>query len=1225
LKYDIKWEIFKVRNPRYEDSFEEMCRHMFCRELGVSGYDFTSNYNQTGLEMEPVKINGKYYGFQAKFVKGNPYSQIEKSLCNNNKAFDLYRGKLDHIYIYTNASIKPEPTKQELIKFKNGEIKNSPRLRIFERAKKEGIELTWITQANFSVDLNKENNLGIAMFYFGVGKEVRFINDSISGEDTIFLKSEKYLEIPLKNNELGETSIETIVDENRISLIKGDPGTGKSELLKKIFIKYGNPHVLERQTIYSILEKSIIPVFVQLKEVVNGNLEEYMRTYMYDYDLKIYDDNKMRYLYILDGIDEVSYNYANNMALFIKKLYKNLTTYAIVLSSRTNSPNISILKGVVNNITDFYIEKLDASYIDKYFTVQMDDAKELRYAANKKNIIKLVEDIDDIFSVKLLWDNIERVNHKTTKIELVEKSIEILLDDLNVNRLNILDSKQDKLRNLCRKIACHMQRKKRLSINLKTLQELIYSEIKNINNSDVNEIVNCLKVIFFSTTNKDSDDNVFTFKHRRYEEYFLYAEMKLQFCHNPRILRELNLLSNNEFMMEIFMPQMMIDCKRSKDIIGVLSIGFILDYLGRSYWKKEKHELLPNRSDWGSSDPEYQLSEELLYAIASQTTPSLDLLINDRSLPISEYLEDKSRWLKAVEVFHRNNHLKQAEYFISLISSIDKEEQSEEIWNNCSSYVYYRYKILKTPLIDIIKDLPDISDDNSIYGYDSLESPLKSMVRAFYQVVIEFEPMFIINNYNSIPNYHLNVLCDELCSLKNLLNILMDEEFKEGLVKLLLVDNMCDYDISVRIIYAIINKETNIDKQIEEYFNSINDGNIPTWDRRRDINLLISTVFYINDNIVYTEAKNHTFLIQIITENFNKNQVLMLEEILMHIRKIQKTNDFVTSKIIGILIAHLNISIREIKKFFNAITGVKCISVDSVIYYLNNNNTDMFMELCNPSMILRQYNKIKEEGITNYYGSYMETLLRYAKIISVYNFEESYSIIKECVNVGILRPCFRKEIIVNDVLSKCLRIVKENAWYCESELIVFVKRIREMLKLMQDSTDGGGRSGYYNYVLANYYPTLVESYSLDNGYTDYDEISIDNFDKNISEQVCLENLYKYYNGEVDGLDYSSKRLWTGLLTFERERTGTLDVLFKYFKDTHYPYIWGFPNCENHHIPSAILWKDTEWSDKIRDFIMDQGGHSGLFNMIKMSAVIGEDDFGKKCFEQLIRLCELLVF
>ena len=300
MQYKIDWNRFNDKNPDVENSFEEMCRHLFCRKFGT-GYDFQSNYNQTGLEMEPICFEDKYYGFQCKYVKNSPYQQVEESL---NKAFNIYQDNLDYVYVYTNADIKPNCTAKEL------EKNDTPRTRLYKKVC-EG-KIKWVTLQNFTLLLNEEINLDIAAFYFGIGKEVGFINNCIIKNDVKFLSSEAYLSLKLKNNENKLSSINEIVHKSKVSLLKGDPGTGKSEILKKVFLNYSNAHAVDRDIIYKVLEQNIIPVFIQLRELVNGDLENLIRCRMADFGLNMYAKH-FTYLYILDGIDEVSFDYANNI------------------------------------------------------------------------------------------------------------------------------------------------------------------------------------------------------------------------------------------------------------------------------------------------------------------------------------------------------------------------------------------------------------------------------------------------------------------------------------------------------------------------------------------------------------------------------------------------------------------------------------------------------------------------------------------------------------------------------------------------------------------------------------------------------------------------------------------------------------------------------------------------------------------------------------------------
>lgn len=222
MQYKINWDRFNDKNPDKENSFEEMCRHLFCRKFGKTGYDFQSNFNQTGLEMEPIDVEGKRYGFQCKYVKNSPYQQVEESL---NKAFDIYTDNLDCVYVYTNADIKPNCTVKEL------EKNDTPRTRLYKKVCENKIR--WVTLQNFTSILNEEDNFDIAAFYFEIAKELGFINNCISQNDVKFLSSGAYLSLKLKNNENKLCSINEIVHKCKVSLLKGDPGAGKSEIFKK--------------------------------------------------------------------------------------------------------------------------------------------------------------------------------------------------------------------------------------------------------------------------------------------------------------------------------------------------------------------------------------------------------------------------------------------------------------------------------------------------------------------------------------------------------------------------------------------------------------------------------------------------------------------------------------------------------------------------------------------------------------------------------------------------------------------------------------------------------------------------------------------------------------------------------------------------------------------------------------------------------------------------------
>lgn len=94
--------------------------------------EFSTDFNQVGLETEPVKDEaGKYWGFQSKyFDKQTDYANIESSI---RKALDNYP-HLNYIIIYLNQAARTS--------CKNGE-------KIENLCKTAGVQVEWFCQIIF--------------------------------------------------------------------------------------------------------------------------------------------------------------------------------------------------------------------------------------------------------------------------------------------------------------------------------------------------------------------------------------------------------------------------------------------------------------------------------------------------------------------------------------------------------------------------------------------------------------------------------------------------------------------------------------------------------------------------------------------------------------------------------------------------------------------------------------------------------------------------------------------------------------------------------------------------------------------------------------------------------------------------------------------------------------------------------------------------------------------
>ena len=82
------WNNFNTKNESKQNAFEDLSMFLCARKLKVKKID--SYKNQPGIETEPFEVNGKKYGFQAKYFEGKfDWVQVKKSITKAIKSNQL--------------------------------------------------------------------------------------------------------------------------------------------------------------------------------------------------------------------------------------------------------------------------------------------------------------------------------------------------------------------------------------------------------------------------------------------------------------------------------------------------------------------------------------------------------------------------------------------------------------------------------------------------------------------------------------------------------------------------------------------------------------------------------------------------------------------------------------------------------------------------------------------------------------------------------------------------------------------------------------------------------------------------------------------------------------------------------------------------------------------------------------------------------------------------------
>ena len=667
--WEINWKKFEIKNPKATEAFETLCYFLFCRKFNITE-GIRTDFNQVGLETEPVKdSNGEYWGFQSKFFdKKINYNNIASSI---GKALEHY-SDLKHIIIYLNQEAQTS-------------CKNAQAIE--KRCLKAGVSVEWFLPENFKISLNNVKNRDLAEFYFGETDAIRVLSDSKDIRLNTLLQSKEYVELKLqkqtKSIKISDYSNEIMKSAYKLHLFSGAAGSGKSVCMRKLFNIYGGFECeKEKEQQKVINETGALCIFVSLNKTSLDSLENIIYAYKNFYSL---NNQHNKFIYLLDGLDEVPNSSITGTILFIEELLEKESTKKVIISSRLSSNNKIVLKTAFSDVSEYTIKNLEPKEIEEYFENKNDEKKMERLKELHKKIPHLYDNVTDILTLAMLWKYIFQITDANVFPELMELSVNATLDDIhhrkNLDTLNLPNPKEAEIIELNKKLAFYLFENDQFSFNQQQLNKVIGETFPRCDYKSVNEIAGYLADNFFDSSITDNMQT-YAYRHRRFLEYFTLLSIENKIQKNMNYLREKKIIINQDLFDNMLIPYLHSKAIKNQDLPLSFEVGLFNVYMG-------------NDKAWGVEKNFYYWSSWIVYAIAALPDHIFQNLVEDSSLPISNFFtlmpeklisiareNDKPKYNSDFNQYYLN--------FVLLISLLHKFQKNE--WLNKMLVKYDEFK-----------------------------------------------------------------------------------------------------------------------------------------------------------------------------------------------------------------------------------------------------------------------------------------------------------------------------------------------------------------------------------------------------------------------------------------------------------------------------------------------------------------------------------------------------
>ena len=1202
----VNWKNFEGKNPNYTEAFEKMCIQLFCREYKISSYDFSQDFNQAGLEIYPVNANGELIGIQCKYCENSDsfYDEAYDSLLT---AFKYYQG-LSKIIIYSQLKLT---RKLSIV----GKIrKNDRRKKIEDLCQNNNCKVQFFTTTNFNESLSK--NEDIYDYYFSNERVKDMGLDDISLDERLFLNSDSFVDLRLNGEKLSSRindfySIKE--DDCNIFLIDGKAGSGKTEVLNKIYLLFETKYVKNLDD-----EKNQIkPIMIRLREVENLDIQIYIDQKLKKYGLTYDGDTKFSYFF--DGLDEIFTANLNGYMSYLIRLSKSNKTHSIIFTSRLDSINRSILLNTFPEIKKFKISDLTLEERNEYIEKQSlkEDVDLLKKIVSLNSVV-----YNEIFSLNILCRHSKKVSEKTTIADLIDLQVESIfaMNSTRIANLNLLNVKTNEIIQILKKVSLKMANDKVIYILYRDFQEIVIAHIKHNNYKMINDIIENIVMMFFDfKDNINTNESILMYKHKRFYEYFLSLYIRENMYENPFILRELGVFSQKSFFINFVVIEELKKARKEQSFYKNTYIKLLLSRIGISYLE-QSNSFVDDQYFNEYSDICF-FDKHFVESMCMLSKNEIKDSIQDGNLFWSSFLKSNNNFYLLYKYYLTNR--------IDLIDVYNEEEINKFIESHNEKDVYFllynfmkgaiTFSKIKNIVIDALATIENIFDadyiDNEVFG-------AVPFLREILNYLLIYQPQYLIEIIEDarVDDINFNkVVYILLFNENSWVFSTIDEcysNLKESLIKR--CDKIKDFKNYICLYAAnyLLHKKKNSDQFVLEYIKKKNIDHISTWKDDESLLSILSmstideTKYYHEEYKIVSKIKNILFF-----EN-DKKKIDVMHEVLRTLDSFTYSwSNFFRmnlSKFLGYFFCFNSFDSSSIKMFVeNASNRINKVVLCYEIYL---NNVDLFKKTFNISIIEKIYNDVDLDDLD--YSDVCQTLVMFSNMLGVFDKNKFYEKISLALNYCVFRPNDSKENLICQIEPLVLYICLKHDIITREEMSDLLK---QNLLQYRFSKKALYKSNYPNY-LKFLYNELNPEYEFSFGYNDEESEPQDEYPdstkKSFDEEFLISKNTKIY-------DTGSFDFWCECVK-HLELISDFSFAYEMLDESYFPSFINSSITANYHIIGAFFKYNADIIN-LFDYIDNSFGAYVFYQILIAYAITGNANAAREMLYSGFKLINCMTF